>query len=235
MLNYLKADVFRMKKERLSLVSLSLLLVFGSLFAYLYRKDTSDTVAQNLVMAWTSLLPLFFVTPAKIFLGEDLTNRTINNMLIKNQNRLSIFVYKWGMTLVLVWIYLLIALGITSFIHHLFSGVASYVLVLTYLWYQLPLYTVIASLCALVFTFFDRIYQSYLVYIIIALLFDQLTSLMLGMLFHTDRLSPYMMFNQLGQVDVTANYLTPTSTVALLFIVIYALAGYFLFAKREFK
>lgn len=235
MLNYFKADLYRIKKERLSLVPLCLLLLFGSLFAYLYRSDTSQTVAENLVKAWTPVLPLFFVTPAKIFLGEDLTNRTINTVLIKSQNRLRVFVYKWGMTLALSLVYLLIALVVTSVAHHLFSGMANYSSILTYLWYQLPLYTVIASLCALIFTFFDRIYQSYLVYIIIALLFDQLFSLMMGMLFQTDKLAPYMMFNQLGQIDITGTYLTPTSMVALLFSVVYGLAGYLLFSKREFK
>ncbi|MGT2665806.1 hypothetical protein ACVRYP_00550 [Streptococcus rifensis] len=235
MLNYLKADVYRMQKEYLSLLSLGLLLVFASLFAYLYREDTSQTAAQNLVMVWPTLLPLFFVTPAKIFLGEDLTNRTINNILIKSQNRLKVFAYKWGMTIALAWSYLVVALGVTSLIHHLLSGVASYSLVFTYLWYQLPLYTVIISLCALIFAFFDRIYQSYMVYIIIALLFDQLFSLMMGMLFQTDKLTPYMMFNQLGQVDITGHYFTPTSLASILFTIFYALAGYLLFAKREFK
>ncbi|WP_161979993.1 hypothetical protein [Streptococcus sp. S784/96/1] len=235
MFNYLKADCYRIRKEHLSFVSLALLLIFGNLFAYLYREDSSKEVARNLVMTWPTLLSLFFVIPAKIFLGEDLTNRTINNMLIKSQNRLKVFAYKWGMTVLATWLYAFVALMVTGLVHHLLTGVVSYQTILTYLFYQLPLYTVIASLCAFIFAFFDRIYQSYMVYIIIVLLFDQLASLMMGMLFKTDALAPYMMFNQLGQVDIAGNYLTSTVFVAMLFSLVYALVSYLIFAKREFK
>lgn len=235
MLHYLKADFYRIRKERLSLISILLLMVFGTLFAYIYRGDRSSQVATSLVMAWPTLLPLFFVTPAKIFLGEDMTNRTINNLLIKSQNRFKIFAYKWGMTVVTSWFYILFALGMTGLVHQLLTGVSSYQTMLTYVFYQLPLYTVIASLCAFIFAFFDRIYQSYMVYIILVLLFDQLVSLMMGMLFKTDALAPYMMFNQLSQVDISGDFLTNTSLVALLFTLIYAFVGYLLFEKREFK
>lgn len=235
MFHYLKADCYRIRKEHLSFVSLGLLLIFGSLFAYLYREDSSKEAAKMLVMVWPTLLPLFFVTPAKIFLGEDLTNRTINNILIKSQNRLKVFIYKWVMTVLVSILYVLVALLVTGFVHHLLTGFASYQTILTYFFYQLPLYTVIASLCALIFAFFDRIYQSYMVYIIIVLLFDQLTSLMMGMLFETDVLAPYMMFNQLGQVDIVGRYVTSTVLVAILFSVIYALVSYLMFSKREFK
>lgn len=235
MLHYLKADFYRIRKERLSLISILLLMVFGTLFAYIYRGNRSSQVATSLVMAWPTLLPLFFVTPAKIFLGEDMTNRTINNLLIKSQNRFKIFAYKWGMTVVTSWFYILFALGMTGLVHQLLTGVSSYQTMLTYVLYQLPLYTVIASLCAFIFAFFDRIYQSYMVYIILVLLFDQLVSLMMGMLFKTDALAPYMMFNQLSQVDISGDFLTNTSLVALLFTLIYAFVGYLLFEKREFK
>lgn len=235
MLHYLKADFYRIRKERLSLISILLLMVFGTLFAYIYRGNRSSQVATSLVMAWPTLLPLFFVTPAKIFLGEDMTNRTINNLLIKSQNRFKIFAYKWGMTVVTSWFYILFALGMTGLVHQLLTGVSSYQTMLTYVLYQLPLYTVIASLCAFIFAFFDRIYQSYMVYIILVLLFDQLVSLMMGMLFKTDALAPYMMFNQLSQVDISGDFLTNTSLVALLFTLIYAFVGCLLFEKREFK
>ncbi|SDB33085.1 hypothetical protein SAMN02910293_01634 [Streptococcus henryi] len=235
MLNYLKADCYRIRKERLSLVSLGLLIAFAILFAFLYREDHSNQVGQSLVMVWPTLLPLFFVTPAKIFLGEDLTNRTINNILVKSQNRLKVFTYKWLMTLVVTWFYILLALLLTAFAHQMFTGVASYQTVLTYFLYQLPIYTVIASLCTFIFAFFDKIYQSYMVYIIIALLFDQLASLMIGMVFKTDALAPYMMFNQLSQVDVAGNYFTATVLVAFLFTIIYTVGAYLIFEKREFK
>lgn len=235
MIHYLKADFYRIRKEHLSLLSLCLLTAFAILFAYLYRGDSSKEVAQKLVMVWPTFLPLFFVTPAKIFLGEDMTNRTINNILIKSQNRFKVFIYKWVMTLVASWGYILYALLVTGLTHQVLTASSHYQTILTYFFYQLPLYTVIASLCAFIFAFFDRIYQSYMVYIIIALLFDQLASLMMGMLFKTDALAPYMMFNQLGQVDISGNFLTSTVLVALTFSLVYAMVAYLLFAKQEFK
>lgn len=231
MLHLFIADTYRIRKERLSLIAVLLLTGFAVLFAYLYRDGQADQVAT----LWATVLPLFFVTPAKIFLGEDLTTRTINHVLIKTQNRFKVFAYKWVRTLLTCWFFLVLALGLSALAHHLFTGEANYQVFATYGFYQLPLYTVIASLCAFIFAFFDRIYQSYLVYILIALLFDQLFSLMMGMLFQTDVFNPYLMFNQVSRVDITGNFFSQTSIVALLFTLIYAGVSYLIFKNREFK
>lgn len=231
MLNLFIADTYRIRKEGLSLISMLLLAGFSVLFAYLYREGEAAEVAK----LWASVLPLFFVTPAKIFLGEDLTTRTINNLLIKTQNRFKVFAYKWVRMLLTCWFFLVLALSLSALSHHLFTGIAGYHIFVQYGLYQLPLYTVIASLCAFIFAYFDRIYQSYMVYILMALLFDQLTALLTGLLFKTDVLNPYLMFNQLSLVDVSGKFLTTTSLVAILFTLIYAGVAYLLFKNREFK
>lgn len=233
MLHFLNADLYRIRQERLSFISMLVMIAFSFLFAYLYREDSAG--AESLAGAWTTFLPLFFVTPAKIFLGEDLTTRTINNSLIKTQNRFKVFVYKWGMTLIVCWLYLGVVLLATGLAYQLFSGQVAYEELLLYGFYQLPLYTVIASLCAAIFAFFNRIYQSYMVYLMIALLFDQLVALMAELLFQTDRLNPYLMFSQLSQVAIKGNFFTQTSLVALLFTIIYAIFSYVSFKTREFK
>lgn len=231
MLHLFIADTYRIRKERLSLIAVLLLAGFSVLFAYLYRDGQADQVAT----LWATVLPLFFVTPAKIFLGEDLTTRTINHVLIKTQNRFKVFAYKWIRTLLTCWFFLVLALGLSALAHHLLTGEANYQVFATYGFYQLPLYTVIASLCAFIFAYFDRIYQSYMVYILMALLFDQLMALLTGMLFKSNLLNPYLMFNQLSLVDVSGQFLTRTSLVAFLFTIIYAGVGYVLFKDREFK
>lgn len=235
MLNFLKADLYRIRKERLSLVALSLLILFSFLFAYLNREASSKEVAKELVMMWSAVMPLFFLTPAKIFLGEDLTTRTINNVLIKSQNRLKVFTYKWVMIVVTCLFYALVAVSLTGLIHHVMTGTQFYGVIYKNLFYQVPLYTVIASLCAMIVAFFDKLAQSYLVYILMALLFDQIMGLIQGLLLKTDILSPYLMFNQLSQVDTNGRFFTSTVIAALLFTFIYAVASYIMFAKREFK
>lgn len=235
MFHYLKADCYRIRKERLSGISALLLLVFSILFAYMYREDHSADGLAGALTAASSLLPLFFVTPAKIFFGEDFTNRTINNLLIKSQNRFKIFVYKWVASLSLSLIYVITSYLVITVAHYLLSGSLHIELAGRYLLYQLPLYLVIVSLCGIIFNFFDRIYQSYMVYILLAMLFDQLFSLMMTMLFETTVFNPYMMFSNLGKVDVMGPWMTKTVLAAIIFSVIYAVTSFGIFAKREFK
>lgn len=235
MLSYLKADLYRIRKERLSGISLLLLTVFSILFAYLYREDTSKMGLTASLLATSNLIPLFFVTPAKIFFGEDLTNRTINNILIKSQSRLKVFTYKWLATLGMSFVYIIWSYGIMTLAHGLFSGRFYLAVAGQHFLYQLPIYLVIASLCGIIFNFFDRIYQSYMAYILIAMLFDQLFTMMVNLMFKTSAFGPYMMFTNLGQVDVSGPFFTKTIWTAFLFSVIYLGTSFLMFAKRDFK
>lgn len=235
MLQYLKADLYRIRKEGLSSISALLLFAFSILFAYMYREDTSENGLVGALMAASTLIPLFFVTPGKIFFGEDLTNRTINNILIKSQNRFTVFAYKWLASLLLSLIYVIASYLVVSLAHYILSGSAYFELAAQYFLYQLPLYLVIASLCGIIFTFFDRIYQSYMAYILLAMLFDQLFTLMTTMLWKTTAFGPYMMFSSLGKVDVTGSFISKTILAAFAFSVIYAVTSFVIFAKREFK
>lgn len=237
-MNYIKADLYRIVKEKLALVSLVLLLVFAMLFAYVYRKDVSDSAMVNAISVWSSLMPLFLVTPAKIFFGEDFANRTVNNFLIKSQDRLKVFSYKWVAHLGMSILFVLLAYVLTSFLFLIWSGHAHLGVAMKYFLYQLPIYLVISSLIGLIFNFFKRSYQSYTVYLLLALLFDNLFTLLIALTFKTSKTSvfmPYLMFKQLGQVDPTGVYLTKTVICALFASLIYAVLGFGLFYKREFK
>lgn len=234
-MNYIKADLYRIVKEKLALVSLVLLLVFAMLFAYVYRKDVSDSAMVNAISVWSSLMPLFLVTPAKIFFGEDFANRTVNNFLIKSQDRLKVFSYKWVAHLGMSILFVLLAYVLTSFLFLIWSGHAHLGVAMKYFLYQLPIYLVISSLIGLIFNFFKRSYQSYTVYLLLALLFDDLFTLLMALTFKTSVFMPYLMFNQLGQVDPTGVYLTKTVICALFVSLIYAVLGFGLFYKREFK
>ncbi|HFU4377008.1 TPA: hypothetical protein ACGO88_000720 [Streptococcus suis] len=94
-MNLVKADWYRIRKERLSLVSLAILIVLSLILAYSSSQELTAVGAEDILSNWTNLLPLFFVAPAKIFFGEDFQFRTVNNSLVRTQNRLKIFTHKW--------------------------------------------------------------------------------------------------------------------------------------------
>ncbi|HEL1586953.1 TPA: hypothetical protein TXJ16_001478 [Streptococcus suis] len=234
-MNLVKADWYRIRKERLSLVSLAILIVLSLILAYSSSKDLEVTGAQDILSNWTNLLPLFFVAPAKIFFGEDFQFRTVNNSLVRTQNRLKIFTHKWLSSVGLCVFYVLFAYMLTGFARQMMNGAADYGVLLEGFVYQLPFYIVIASFCTILFVVFPKIYQSYMVYILIAFLFDQLFIMATGILLKTDFFADFMMFSQLSVAAGTKSLLSLPSILAFVFSVVYVSCGTLLFSKKELK
>lgn len=234
-MNLVKADWYRIRKEKLSLISLGILMMFSLIFAYSSREELSSTGAQEILSNWANLLPLFFVTPAKIFFGEDFQFRTVNNSLVRTQNRLKIFTHKWLSSVGLCVFYVLFAFMLTGFARQMMNGAADYGVLLEGFVYQLPFYIVIASFCAILFVVFPKIYQAYMVYILVAFLFDQLFMLATGILLKTDFFADFMMFSQLSVAAGTKNLLSLPSILAFVFSVVYVSCGALLFNKKELK
>ncbi|HFU4054820.1 TPA: hypothetical protein ACGO6G_000865 [Streptococcus suis] len=234
-MNLVKADWYRIRKEKLSLISLGILMMFSLIFAYSSREELSSTGAQEILSNWANLLPLFFVTPAKIFFGEDFQFRTVNNSLVRTQNRLKIFTHKWLSSVGLCIFYVLFAYMLTGFARQMMNGAADYGVLLEGFVYQLPFYIVIASFCTILFVVFPKIYQAYMVYILIAFLFDQLFMMATGILLKTDFFADFMMFSQLSVAAGTKNLLSLPSILAFVFSVVYVSCGALLFNKKELK
>ncbi|HFI0255934.1 TPA: hypothetical protein ACGOVD_000576 [Streptococcus suis] len=234
-MNLVKADWYRIRKEKLCLVSLGILVMLSLILAYSSSKDLEVTGAQDILSNWANLLPLFFVAPAKIFFGEDFQFRTVNNSLVRTQNRLKIFTHKWLSSVGLCVFYVLFAYMLTGFARQMMNGAADYGVLLEGFVYQLPFYIVIASFCTILFVVFPKIYQSYMVYILIAFLFDQLFMMATGILLKTDFFADFMMFSQLSVAAGTKNLLSLPSILAFVFSVVYVSCGALLFSKKELK
>ncbi|HFU3985737.1 TPA: hypothetical protein ACGO2X_002049, partial [Streptococcus suis] len=234
-MNLVKADWYRIRKEKLCLVSLGILVMLSLILAYSSSKDLEVTGAQDILSNWTNLLPLFFVATAKIFFGEDFQFRTVNNSLVRTQNRLKIFTHKWLSSVGLCVFYVLFAYMLTGFARQMMNGAADYGVLLEGFVYQLPFYIVIASFCTILFVVFPKIYQSYMVYILIAFLFDQLFMMATGILLKTDFFADFMMFSQLSVAAGTKNLLSLPSILAFVFSVVYVSCGALLFSKKELK
>ncbi|HFI0235788.1 TPA: hypothetical protein ACGOVC_001392 [Streptococcus suis] len=234
-MNLMKADWYRIRKEKLCLVSLGIVVMLSLILAYSSSKDLEASGAQDILSNWTNLLPLFFVAPAKIFFGEDFQFRTVNNSLVRTQNRLKIFTHKWLSSVGLCVFYVLFAYMLTGFARQMMNGAADYGVLLEGFVYQLPFYIVIASFCTILFVVFPKIYQAYMVYILIAFLFDQLFMMATGILLKTDFFADFMMFSQLSVAAGTKNLLSLPSILAFVFSVVYVSCGALLFSKKELK
>lgn len=131
--------------------------------------------------------------------------------------------------------YVLFAYMLTGFARQMMNGAADYGVLLEGFVYQLPFYIVIASFCTILFVVFPKIYQAYMVYILIAFLFDQLFMMATGILLKTDFFADFMMFSQLSVAAGTKNLLSLPSILAFVFSVVYVSCGALLFSKKELK
>ncbi|MFC5630176.1 MULTISPECIES: hypothetical protein [Streptococcus] len=240
MLKFLKADCYRIFKERLSLISLILLLLLSGGIAYIIALQNMSTigVATFMMPFFTSFFPLFFVTPGKIFFGEDFVQRTINNSLIKVQSRSKTFAYRWLMSMVVSFFYIFIAYIFAGFVYQLSTGDSIYARLFEGLLYQIPYYLATAALPLVFFNLFDKLYKTNTLFIITFTMFETFAKLILGMLLKIDSevYQPYMLFGNLANtVDSSAGFINHSSIVAFVYAIIFTGISYFLFARREFK
>ena len=240
MLRFLKADCYRIFKERLSLISLILLLLLSGGIAYIVARQNMPAtgVAAFMMPFFTGFLPLFFVTPGKIFFGEDFVQRTINNSLIKVQSRPKTFAYRWLMSMLVSLLYILIAYAFAGLIYQLFTGDTIFTGLFKGLLYQMPYYLAIAAIPLVFFNLFDKLYKTNTLFIIIFTMFETFAKLILSLLLKIDAevYQPYMLFANLANtVDGSAGFINHSSIVAFVYMIIFLGISYLLFARREFK
>lgn len=237
MISYFKADCYRIVKERLGLVTVVLLLVLAGVIAYAFREAPVLTVSGTLVSLLSSFLPLFFVTPGKIFFGEDFVQRTINNSLVKAQNRSQLFFYRWGMSVLTSLALVLLTYLTCALAYHLFSGEVAYLPLLTSFIHQVPYYLFLAALPLVFFNIFDKIYMTNTLYIVYIMMFESLTNLVCGVLLKIDSkyYIPYFFVKKLSETTGSDQFINQSSLSAMILMVGFLLLTYNLFAHREFK
>ena len=220
MSNYFKADLFKIYKEHRLFLSLGILLTLSILSAFLLRGNEGYT--SSVIQLLSQFITLFFIVPANLYFGEDFSNRTINNIIIKQPKRNQVFIYKALSTIFLNIVYVLIAY-ISSLDFHL---------ALTILTNQIPLFLCITFLCILLFVTLKRIPQAYLIYSLICLLFDNLSHLISSNLLHLNLPSDVFLFQSLQNAESISVLTFILSTVSL---ILYCFLSYFIFSRKEFK
>lgn len=230
MIHYIKADLFKINKEHRLTLSLGILLLLSFLSAFLLHGNEDYT--SSLIQLLSQFITLFFIVPANLFFGEDFSNRTINNILIKNQTRSSIFLYKTLSTIILNLIYIGLAYIFSSWIGLLLGEQVDFYLIWQSFISQIPLFICLSLLSIFLFVKLNKINQSHLSFILASLLFDNIAQLTISNLLHINPQTDYFLFLSLQKGSDISSL---SKMVSFIFILIYTLLSYHIFKNKEFK
>lgn len=232
MIHYLKADFYKIIKERKLTVSFGILILLSLLSAFLLKDNPTADNTSSLLQLLSQFITLFFIVPTNLFFGEDFTNRTINNIIIKKKQRHSLFCYKTLATILLNLSYVLIAYLLSSIFRVLLHGQLDGPLILKTFLYQLPLLICISFIAILIFVGINRIGTAYLTYILLNLLLDNVSRLIFSNILHLDISSDYFLFASLQKCDQITLVTITLSYIALL---IYLIISFSIFNHKELK
>lgn len=232
MIHYLKADFYKIIKERKLTVSFGILILLSLLSAFLLKDNPTADNTSSLLQLLSQFITLFFIVPTNLFFGEDFTNRTINNIIIKKKQRHSLFCYKTLATILLNLSYVLIAYLLSSIFRVLLHGQLDGPLILKTFLYQLPLLICISFIAILIFVGINRIGTAYLTYILLNLLLDNVSRLIFSNILHLDISSDYFLFASLQKCDQITLVTITLSCIALL---IYLIISFSIFNNKELK
>lgn len=232
MTHYLRADLFKLYKEKRMMTSLLILLLLSLLTAFLFIDSKSVDNTSSILQVLTQFIPLFFLVPTNFFFGDDFANRTINNIIIKKQTRYPLFCYKTLITVFFNYTYVLIAYISTAFFRLLLHGRIDLILILKTFFQQLPIITCISLLCITLFIAFNRLNHAYLTYILLCLLADNISQLILSNLLHLNIPSDYFLFLALQNTEAITS---ATILISILFSFIYLVFSYHLFSTKALK
>ena len=235
MMSNFKADIYKIRKERVFSISLLLCVLLEFLFTFVMREKSGDTGVIITLSTSTVFLPLFFIAVDLFVWGEDFVSRTINTQIIKSNSRLSLFIYKVVTTILYSTVHLLVAYLSVA----VFSGIFADSISLSTVWniavYQYPYYLCIMFLFIFIFNYVDKVSYAQLIYVVIVILFDNLVSFSMENVIEPELLNHFLLFNQLKGITGSGDFLTPSVMIALIFSILYIIFSYYLFNEREFK
>ncbi|HFU4203519.1 TPA: ABC transporter permease [Streptococcus suis] len=230
MIHYFKADLFKIQKEQRLTVSLGILALLSFLSAFLLHGNEDFT--SSLIQLLSQFITLFFIVPANLFLGEDFTYRTINNIIIKQQTRKRVFFYKVLATLVLDLAYILLSYLLSSSVGLLLGDRVDFAVIIQSFIVQTPLFICISLLSILIFVKSNKVNQAYLIFSLISLLFDNITNLITNNLLHMTLPTDYFLFISLQQGE---NISRLSMCISFMASMLYFYMSYVIFSKKEFK
>ncbi|MGQ7322558.1 ABC transporter permease [Streptococcus suis] len=230
MIRYFKADLFKIQKEQRLTISLGILALLSFLSAFLLHGNEDFT--SSLIQLLSQFITLFFIVPANLFLGDDFTYRTINNIIIKQQTRKRVFFYKVLATLVLDLAYILLAYLLSSSVGLLLGDRVDFAVIIQSFIVQTSLFICISLLSILIFVKSNKVNQAYLAFSLISLLFDNISNLITSNLLHMKLPTDYFLFISLQQGENISRISMGVSFMATL---IYLYLSYFIFSRKELK
>ena len=235
MMSNFKADIYKIRKERVFSVSLLLCILLEFLFTFVMREKSGDIGVIMTLSTSTAFLPLFFIAVDLFVWGEDFVSRTINTQIIKSKNRLSLFLFKVVTTVLYSTIHLFVAYLSVVVFRGIFADSVSLSAVWNMAVYQYPYYLCMMFLSIFIFNYVDKVSYAQLIYIVIVILFDNLMSFSMENVIDPELLNHFLLFNQLKAITGSGDFLTPSVMIALIFSVLYFIFSYYLFNEREFK
>ena len=235
MMSNFKADIYKIRKEKVFSISFLLCILLEFLFTFVMREKSGDTGVIITLSSSTVFLPLFFIAVDLFVWGEDFVSRTINTQIIKASSRLSLFVYKVVTTVLYSTAHLFVAYLSVAVFRVFFADGVSLSAVWNMAVYQYPYYLCIMFLSIFIFNYVDKVSYAQLIYIVIVILFDNLMSFSMENVIDPELLNHLLLFNQLKGITGSGDFLTPSVMIALIFSVLYFIFSYYLFSEREFK
>ena len=235
MMSNFKADIYKIRKERIFSISLLLCVLLEFLFTFVMREKSGDIGVIMTLSTSTAFLPLFFIAVDLFVWGEDFVSRTINTQIIKSSSRLSLFIYKVVTTILYSTVHLLVAYLSVAVFRGIFADGVSLSTVWNIAVYQYPYYLCMMFLSIFIFNYVDKVNYAQLIYVVIVILFDNLVSFSMANVIDPELLNHFLLFNQLKAVTGSGEFLTISVMIALIFSVLYFIFSYYLFSEREFK
>ena len=235
MMSNFKADIYKIRKERIFSISILLCVLLEFLFTFVMREKSGDIGVIMTLSTSTAFLPLFFIAVDLFVWGEDFVSRTINTQIIKSKNRLFLFIYKVVTTVLYSTIHLFVAYLSVAVFRGIFADGISLSTVWNIAVYQYPYYLCMMFLSIFIFNYVDKVNYAQLIYVVIVILFDNLVSFSMANVIDPELLNHFLLFNQLKAVTGSGEFLTLSVMIALIFSVLYIIFSYYLFNEREFK
>ena len=235
MMSNFKADIYKIRKERIFSISILLCVLLEFLFTFVMREKSGDIGVIMTLSTSTAFLPLFFIAVDLFVWGEDFVSRTINTQIIKSSSRLSLFIYKVVTTILYSTVHLLVAYLSVAVFRGIFADSVSLSTVWNIAVYQYPYYLCMMFLSIFIFNYVDKVSYAQLIYVVIVILFDNLVSFSMANVIDPELLNHFLLFNQLKAVTGSGEFLTLSVMIALIFSVLYFIFSYYLFNEREFK
>ena len=235
MMSNFKADIYKIRKERIFSISILLCVLLEFLFTFVMREKSGDIGVIMTLSTSTAFLPLFFIAVDLFVWGEDFVSRTINTQIIKASSRFTLFIYKVVTTVLYSTVHLFVAYLSVAVFRGVFADSVSLSAVWNMAVYQYPYYLCIMFLSIFIFNYVDKVSYAQLIYIVIVILFDNLMSFSMENVIDPELLNHFLLFNQLKAITGSGDFLTLSVMIALIFSVLYFIFSYYLFSEREFK